>query len=341
MKFGIVDKIFYDEYLSDHVCSSCGKKFSTKLVIYCKSFATGFSWWAWKKQGYIECNNCNAFSDIRVAQVHSKGLRSAFSLKSLPFRYFAPTIFFGSILAIFMLAIGINVFTRLTTSTKDNFAGIWEDRSHGYTLFVFEDNRYTVMTRDTVYFGVYNINKDHITLPVTDQNNKFDGVDPNSEITVNLNRYEEARFVKVVSNLKGDNPYDFRHNKWRLKAIHPESPAEIKKRVTGYLTFLKMRYEWALNNNLTYLPADLYSPLMMAQNGIAMNEQSMHQWAPIFYSKEDLDLANRFLYVTFPSDIEYDVSEPNVYKRNLKGINHYLQVAEATEITSATRKIRL
>jgi hypothetical protein len=340
MKFGIVDKVFYDEYLSDHVCSSCSQNYSTKLVIYCRAFATGFTWWAWKKRGYIECNSCGAVSDVKAIQHNARSVQSAFSRKSMPAYYYMPSILIGSVVALFIVLFGIGFVYGLFQTKEGQLQGIWEDRSTGNSLFVYKGRHYTLMNADTILFGEYSVDKKtgRISIPINEEDNYIDKVDP-ANLLIHLSFYEDARLVKTSANLRGSNPYEPKYNHWRIKADHSESPQEIKQRVLEYLRYVQMRYRWALKNELTYLPADIYSPVITAGNGIAIYESSMKNWAPVFYSEENLLLANKFLYLTFPSDIKYDVSEPNVYKRNLKGIDHYIQVAEATDIAS-TKHLR-
>jgi hypothetical protein len=121
-------------------------------------------------------------------------------------------------------------------------------------------------------------------------------------------------------------------NHWRIKARHPESPAEIKARVIGYLYYLKQRYQWALQNDLTYLPYELYSPILMAQNGIAVDNNSMQLWRPIFYSEENWRTANAFLSKAFPRDRKYNEKESNVFIRNLECITFYIEKAEKASV---------
>jgi hypothetical protein len=334
MKFGIVDKIFYNEYLSEHLCSSCKQNFSTKLIIYCKAFATGFAWLAWNKQGYIECTSCGAISDIKSSQVHAKGIRSAYSLKSLPLYYFLPSILTGTVAVLLLLGIIANVVNKATTTGRDRFEGIWAAKSGNAALFVFADDHYTLINSDTILFGKYKFDKknDHIGLMIQGQRNDLQRLEDGKGIQLHIAPYEYVSFNKVTSRLRGKNPYRKEYNLWRIKARHPESPAEIKTRVMGYLYYLKQRYQWALQNELTYLPYELYSPILMAQNGIAIDNSSMQLWRPIFYSEENLRTANVFLSKAFPRDQKYNEKESNVFIRNLECITFYIEKAEKTSV---------
>ncbi|MFA6058260.1 MAG: hypothetical protein WC756_08670 [Taibaiella sp.] len=334
MKFGIVDKIFYNEYLSEHLCSSCKQNFSTKLICYCKTFATGFAWWAWNKQGYIECTSCGAVSDIKSTQVHAKGIRSAFSLKSLPLYYFLPSILMGTIVALLLLGITIGVVSKATTTGHDRFEGVWASEADKAALFVFADNTYTFINSDTIVFGKYKFDKknDHIGLMIQGQRNDLQRLEDGKGIQLHVAQYEYVSFSKVTSRLRGNSPYRKEYNQWRMKARHPESPAEIKARVMGYLNYLKQRYQWALQNELSYLPYELYSPILMAQNGIAIDNSSKQSWRPIFYSEENWQTANTFLSKTFPRDRKYNEKESNVFIRNLECITFYIENAEKASI---------
>lgn len=334
MKFGIVDKIFYNEYLSEHLCSSCKQNFSTKLICYCKAFATGFAWWAWNKQGYIECTSCGAVSDIKSTQVHAKGIRSAFSLKSLPLYYFLPSILMGTIVALLLLGITVNFVTKATTTERDRFEGIWASKTDNTALFVFADDRYTFINSDTIVFGKYKFDKenDRIGLMIQGQHNDLQKLEDGKSIQLHVAQYEYVSFSKVASRLSNNSPYRKEYNHWRMKARHPESPAEIKARVMGYLHYLKQRYQWALKNELTYLPYELYSPILMAQNGIAIDNESKLRWRPIFYSEENWQTANAFLSKTFPRDRKYNEKESNVFIRNLECITFYIENAEKASI---------
>lgn len=332
MNFGIIDKVFYDEYLSNQPCLSCQNSFETKLVIYCKAFVTGpLTWWAWNKKGCVECKSCDTVSKINPAQNEFRNIRERYSNKSIPLHFYIPSVVMGLLLLAATLMISVKVIYNATTSTDQKLTGTWED-STGKALFVFKDHQFALLQKDTIIFGQYKVDKNtgHISLPLDDVNNELDKIDI-EHLELNVSSGQNSVFTKIASSEKGENPYHIEYNKWRFPAIHEESKEMIKARVIGYLTFLKMRYEWVLANQLTNLSPDFNSPIFEAQNGVALYPRNYPRWRFIFSSYDDFDYGNHFLAKAFPSNYQLDKNEKSVFRQNLGAMNAYIKSAESTK----------
>lgn len=334
MPFGVVDKIYHEDFLLNQPCQSCGSNFENKLIIYCKAFMTGpITWWAWGKRGYVECVSCGTMSDIHPFSKEFKEARYIYSRKGAPLHYFIPTIVFGGIFLLITLAIFIGFVYNISTTSKEKLQGIWVTADGQNSIFFFNNNQYTLLAYDTILFGRYNVDKGSGGLDIT-----IRGTDNNissftlQHLPLDIDGNGSFDFSKTINPDKGENPYEKKFNHWRIKATREESNEELKDRVMSYLYYLKLRYEWAMKNNLTYLPADLYSPVLQAQKGIGVYEASMPYWKPIFYSEENYLTASKFLYYSFPTKHHINEKETNVFKRNLEAIDAYIESAKRRNI---------
>lgn len=334
MNAGVTDKIYYEDFLSDYACPSCQKDFETKLVIYCKAFVLGpVVLWAWGKQGYAECNGCGKVTGIQEIRQSRNSPRYTYTRKGIPFYYYLTTILTGLVLILFSLRAISTIVYNVSTTTEEKLTGMWETEGSGKTLFFFSDHQYTLIQKDTILFGRYDTGKDpvEVHMAVNGQSNTLNKISTD-HLFLHISDKEVATFAKSGWGETGRNPYRQEYNQWRLKATHWESASEIKKRVVDYLRYIRIRYEWALENNLTYLPADLYSPVIQAQNGIGLYANSLYSWKPLFYDEGNWRLANTFLHNTFPNGHKLNDQETNVFKRNLEAISAYIQNAEQAAI---------
>jgi hypothetical protein len=334
MKFGVIDKVFYDEYLSSQACASCGKDFDNKLIVYCKAFVTGpITWWAWKKQGYMECKNCGFSISAYAFPNELKKVRHTYSAKRLPFYFYLPTIVVSLCVLLFSLGAISKYVYNASTLPEQRLQGMWGNTEGSASLFLFDNNEYTLIEKGKLQFGTYTFDKQSgkFSINFNSEANVVDHVD-GGDMHLNVASDENITFGKMLPPGHGLNPYKKQYNLWRIQATHSESNAELKQRVMDYLNYLKMRYEWALENNIQYIPADVISPILQAQNGIGVYETSLNNWITIFYSEAEWSLANQFLVRAFPKDHKINEQEPNVFKRNLEAINAYIENAKKLAI---------
>jgi hypothetical protein len=334
MPFGVVDKIYHEDFLSNHTCRSCNKDFESKLIIYCKAFVTGpVTWWAWGKQGYVECVSCGALSDVHPSSKEFAEARRIYSKKKKPLYYYVPSIVFGGFFLLAAVGILIGIAYNIGTTNKQKLQGIWTSANGQKTLFFFKDNQYTLLENDTIIFGSYRVDNesDELNITINGEQNIIGRVNLKN-LPLNIDAYESTLFNKAISLGEGENPYEKKFNHWRIKANREESNSEVKDRVVSYLFYLQLRYKWAIANDLTYLPPEVYSPVLQAQNGIGVYESSLHLWEPIFYSDKNYVTASKFLYYSFPKGRHVNAEEKNVFKRNLKAIDAYVESAKRTSI---------
>jgi hypothetical protein len=334
MPFGIVEKIYHEEYLTNHVCYNCNKDLDTKLVIYCCVFTTGFiTWWAWNKRGYTECNNCGKTAYINTRKKEFQNVQAFYTRKSMPWFYFVPSIVVGLFLLIIIGEASLKTIYNLSTTTEEKLLGVWEKTDGSGSLYIFKDHQYTLVEKDTILFGKYDFddNSNIVRLPTAGKGNKIEAVDPRN-LTLTVMYGMDETFAQTVSSTKGDNPYQPQYNRWREKATHEETNTEIKIRVINYLTFLKRRYDWVLINHLQRLQPDPNSPLFEAMNGIALYKDDYHRWRSIFYNEDNYLSGNKFLLLAFPKNFKYDENENNVFRQNLSLIEAYIKSAESRDL---------
>lgn len=160
MSFGVADKIYHDEFLSNHTCESCNKAFDSKLIIYCKAFVTGpVTWWAWGKRGYVECKSCGALSNIHPSSKEFKEPRYIYSRKGTPLFYYVPSIIFGGLFLLIIAGLSIGFIYNVSHTPKEKLQGIWTTADGQNSIFFFKNNQYTLVAYDTILFGNYRVDK--------------------------------------------------------------------------------------------------------------------------------------------------------------------------------------
>ncbi|WP_150033890.1 hypothetical protein [Taibaiella lutea] len=291
------------------------------------------TWWAWGKRGYVECVSCGALSDIHPSSKEFAEARRIYSAKRKPLYYYVPSIVFGGFSLLVTLAIIIGIAYNVATTNKQKLQGIWTSDDGRESLFFFKDNQYTLLESDTIIFGSYRVDNksDELTIIINGERNIINRININN-LPLDVDAYGSVTFKKALSLGEGDNPYEKKFNHWRIKANRAESKSEVKDRVIAYLKYLQLRYNWAITNDLTYLPPEVYSPVLQAQNGIGVYEASLPLWKPIFYTDENYVTASKFLYYSFPKGRHINADEKNVFKRNLKAIDAYVESAKRTNI---------
>lgn len=112
-----------------------------------------------------------------------------------------------------------------------------------------------------------------------------------------------------------EDPFSYSNNRWREKAMHPETDEEIAKRLKNHFRFYEKYFAWGKNTNrkvmdITITPSvlDIYS------NGFKLeyfNDQSP-QWQHIFYSTFECWRAYEIVYyLMYKKEIEWPKTENN------------------------------
>jgi hypothetical protein len=108
----------------------------------------------------------------------------------------------------------------------------------------------------------------------------------NAEESMSTNQ-KTMLLKKAACPLERD-PFRTDHNLWRAKPDKPESPERIKDRVIAYLSFLKMFYQFAGENNLERADTDWFpSPMKMDSPGSITMAYSneLATWNACFYNE--------------------------------------------------------
>lgn len=99
--------------------------------------------------------------------------------------------------------------------------------------------------------------------------------------------HEETQFrFEGLTNKSDADPYTPRANEWRKQPKREETDLELKKRVKGYLLFLKTVFQHAIDNKTETIQTDWYpQPIrMFYSNGVRMAySDELDDWNRCFY----------------------------------------------------------
>jgi hypothetical protein len=93
-----------------------------------------------------------------------------------------------------------------------------------------------------------------------------------------------------VDNVSKADPFSPENNTWRIKPTTSENTEQIKKRTKGYLEFLKLYYQYTIDNKVQQLTYGWYAaPLQMNYgNGVRMAYSTeVKDWYACFYSEAE------------------------------------------------------
>ncbi len=156
-----------------------------------------------------------------------------------------------------------------------------------YTAYfsAFEYGKWMVNEKDEIVLENYKkqqrvlpierLTKNELSFVVNDQRYEFEGFD-NKFTTVN------------------ENPFSKENNRWRMKAEHKESDAEISNRLKNHFHFWEKYFAWALDTEKEILNVrSLPSPLKIYSNGFGVipYEEQSPKWTGNFYDSADSRIA--------------------------------------------------
>ncbi|MBO9566127.1 MAG: hypothetical protein J7621_25360 [Niastella sp.] len=196
--------------------------------------------------------------------------------------------------------------------TKSNTAASSDDSDPLLTPVHFmnlqRDGRFTAYLQGFDY-GDWEVDGDYIILKSADKKRRriqLQGAGKN-EITVDIlpdNAFQSAYRFEGNSNKldEADNPFSLANNKWRIKATHKESDAEITNRLKNHLLYWEKYFAWGISTDKKSLDVrSLPGPLKMYGNGFELVplEDWAPEWESLFYDKEDTRIAWNKLHYFF------------------------------------------
>lgn len=87
-----------------------------------------------------------------------------------------------------------------------------------------------------------------------------------------------------------DDLYSKYNNWWRIKPVHAETDAELKKRVVNHVKFYRQLFQDAIDKNRSFVAYSWFtSPVVVASNGIALRsyEKVQNEWETNFFDSSN------------------------------------------------------
>jgi hypothetical protein len=136
---------------------------------------------------------------------------------------------------------------------------------------------------------------------------------------------------RIKASDKQDDPFSLENNRWRIKATHKESEAEIRNRLIDHCRFWIAYFNWA--NESRQETVDVRStptPIKIYGNGFSLKSFSdlPYEWRSYFFDSEDCKIANNLMYEMFQyNEISWPHTD-NKYKFFISAFQqlmHFLQ----------------
>lgn len=135
--------------------------------------------------------------------------------------------------------------------------------------------------------GLVLINQEHITQlysPVT-----FEGIDMN---------LDKENFERNPLPSPDQDPFSYDNNRWRIPAAHPETDAELKRRLYNHCQFWKAYFTWALDKDIHSVDVrSTPTPFKIYGNGFTLKSfpDLPLTWINYFYDEDDCKKASDLL----------------------------------------------
>lgn len=318
---GISEKRFFSGFLN-LACNNCKIENETQLFISCKTLVIGpilfgINWWSWGKKASTYCRKCHHREDLIINNQINKEILNEFNDAKIPFKYkygglilIVLVSFILIDLAIQYGSIGSNKISNFFKTPEEKVSGEWINDYEDF-VYIFEDKTFTAIVEDTLITGNYTLNSDNSKALLLDKSS-------HNEVPVENGGKISLKFIEKFSNYFkysntdiADNPYHFKHQKWRIKPEISESKSQVKKRVLDYLVFSKLKFEWGLDKGIGFIEQDNVSPISFASNGIWLSDKTLDEWKPIFGTNENWTLANKILIDNLPKDFMFKEVDNN------------------------------
>ena len=175
--------------------------------------------------------------------------------------------------------------------TAANFIDLQPDSTYTSYLSYFDEGKWYFKNNTLI---LVNHSRQIIELRV-------DKVDDKELICTNKMKKKVYRFSAAPNHFTSasQNPFSVENNRWRIKARHQESEAELRARLKNHFSFWEKYFAWGLNENIEYLDVrNTPSLLKLYGNGFELQyyEYLYPEWKNIFYDSTDCRVAYENMY---------------------------------------------
>jgi hypothetical protein len=157
---------------------------------------------------------------------------------------------------------------------------------------------------------------------------------------------------KNLFNSDAESPFSLDNNRWRIKARHKESDAELSARLKNHFRWWEKYFSWGLNNKIKLLDIrSTASVLDMYANGFELQyyDNQFPEWKNTFYDTADCWRAYEMVYyLMYKKDIDWPKTE-NRFERFVSAFQQlqqwmdidpktYLPAKDTTKLKAVTKK---
>jgi hypothetical protein len=133
--------------------------------------------------------------------------------------------------------------------------------------------------------------------------------------------------LAIPSEINKQDPFSVFSNRWRIRATHKESDAEIRQRLFNHCQFWEAYFRWALDKGLSTVDVRSTPTLIKIYgNGFTLKptEDLPAEWVSCFYDPEDCRKASNIIKDIFEHKTIAWAQTENKYKMFLSAF-HQLQ----------------
>jgi len=140
-------------------------------------------------------------------------------------------------------------------------------------------------------------------------------LDSKQMVCINKSNRKVYRFngFNNVFASDSESPFSATNNRWRIKAGHKESDAELRSRLKNHFHWWEKYFSWGLNNKMKVLDIrSTASVLNMYANGFELQyfDNQLPEWKNIFYDSANCWRAYEMVYyLLYKKDIDWPKTE--------------------------------
>lgn len=140
-------------------------------------------------------------------------------------------------------------------------------------------------------------------------------LDSKQMVCINKSNRKVYRFNGYNNAFASDaeSPFSIANNRWRIKASHKESDAELRSRLKNHFRWWEKYFSWGLNNKLKALDIrSTASVLNLYANGFELQyfDNQFPEWKNIFYDSANCWRAYEMVYyLLYKKDIDWPKTE--------------------------------
>lgn len=182
-----------------------------------------------------------------------------------------------------------------------------------------------------------NHNKGRLLLHVKELNDKMICINKSNQKV-----YPFDGFNNVFSS-EADNPFSIMNNRWRVKAGHKETDAELVARLKNHFRWWEKYFKWALNNEMKSLDIrSTASVLDMYANGFELQyfDTQLPAWQNLFYDSADCWRAYEMVYyLMYKKDINWPKTENGFesFVSAFRQLQQWMDLDPATYLPAANK----